>query len=111
MARGAGIEVVVDVSRQQSGSVARLTVAGEIDMASVDALAKALLDAMLNPGISAIEIDFSAVTFCDSSGVAALDEGYAAAREHGITLRVINLRPIVSRVLEITGLLEPLTRK
>ncbi|WP_328473104.1 STAS domain-containing protein [Actinoplanes sp. NBC_00393] len=101
----------MNVSCQQLGSVARLTAAGEIDMATVGALTKPLQEAILDPSISAIEIDFGDVTFCDSSGVAALDESYADAREHGITLRVINLRPIVSRVLEITGLLEPLTQR
>ena len=85
--------------------VLRVEAAGEIDMATVDTLAKALHDAAQVPGVAHIVVDLDGVTFCDSSGVAALDEGYGAAQRRGITLRVVNLQRPVARVFELTGLL------
>jgi anti-anti-sigma factor len=49
------------------------------------------------------------VTFCDSSGIAAFDRNYFLASQTGVAFRLINVRPIVSRVLEITGMLDALT--
>ena len=92
-----------------SGGVIRLCVAGEIDMANVGRLDAALADVVTHSDVVKVVIDFAAVTFCDSSGVAALDRGYAAAGERDVGFQLINLRPDVRRVLEITGVLEGLT--
>jgi anti-sigma B factor antagonist len=69
----------------------------------------ALTAAVTRPDTSALLVDFSDVTFCDSSGIAALDKAYAAATQRAISFQMINLQPIVRHVLKVTGLLETLT--
>jgi len=96
-------------SRSGADGVLTITVAGEIDMATVDHLTDALREAVTRSDATAITVDFADVTFCDSSGIAALDEAYGAATARSIRLRVINIRPAVRLVLEITGIFSGLT--
>lgn len=87
----------------------RLSVAGEIEMATVGDVERGLADALTTPGITKVIVDFADVTFCDSSGIAALDRAYAMATRREICLRLENVRRNVRRVLELTGLLDALT--
>ncbi|MEU4425072.1 STAS domain-containing protein [Actinoplanes sp. NPDC024001] len=86
-----------------------LTVTGEIDMETVEHLRAVLWQALAAPGGAEIVVDFAGVTFCDATGVQALADAHAQARANGVRLRLINLRRPVRRVLQITGMLEPLT--
>jgi len=88
----------------------RLLVAGEIDMETVDDLATAMTDAITAGGTGTVIVDFTAVTFCDSSGLAALDSAYYLAGRHGVTFRLANPQPAVERVLQITAMLKRLTQ-
>jgi anti-anti-sigma factor len=100
----------VDIGRTAgAGGVVRLSVAGELDMATADEFAAAVLETLVSGDTVAVMLDFAAVSFCDSSGIRALDRLYGVAAEMGIHLRAENLQPIVRRVLEITGILEALT--
>ena len=56
-----------------------------------------------------LTVDLGGVSFVDSTGIRALIHGHAAASDLGVPLRVANLRHPVTRVLEITGVLEALT--
>ena len=78
-------------------------------MATVDVLASALRDALATDDVTEVVADFSDVTFCDSSGVAALDRAYGDGLAKGIVFRLTGVTPMVRRVLEITGMLEALT--
>jgi anti-anti-sigma factor len=101
---------MIDVNtRVLSGTVMRVSVAGEIDMATVQQLDAALAAAIGRKGATAVEVDFAGVTFCDSTGIAALDQAYAAATERSLPFRLIDVQPGVSRVLAIVGMLEILT--
>jgi anti-sigma B factor antagonist len=51
-------------------------------------------------------IDFSEVTFCDSSGISALIDHWRVVAMAGGDLRVANLQPHVERVFAITGVLD-----
>lgn len=93
-----------------AGGVGRLSVAGEIDMDTVGELDATMSEVMTRSDVTKLVVDFAEVTFCDSSGIAALDRAYAAAAERGIGFQLVNLQPIVRRALEITGVLEGLTR-
>ncbi|SCL20917.1 anti-sigma B factor antagonist [Micromonospora rhizosphaerae] len=76
---------------------------GEIDMAGVRQLERAL-DAVLDrPGVVEVVVDLAEVAFLDSSGVATLLRAAAEAVGRGATLRVTNPRPVVARVLRITA--------
>ena len=89
--------------------VMSVRVDGEIDMVTAPRLASALHDAMESGGIRRILVDFGGVTFCDSSGIAALDEAWAVAAERGIRLTLTNLRSGVRRILALSGMLDAFT--
>jgi anti-sigma B factor antagonist len=91
------------------GGVTRLRAGGEIDMATVALLDAAMTDAVTLAGTVSVIVDMTDVTFCDSSGIAAFDRTYFLALTRGVAFRLVNVGPEVSRVLEITGLLETLT--
>jgi anti-sigma B factor antagonist len=85
-----------------------ITVAGEIDMETVPDLDVALTEAVHTAGVTRLIVDFGQVTFCDSTGIAALDSAYDTARHRGIAMQLRNPQPNVCRVLEIVGLLDRL---
>ncbi|OJF10618.1 STAS domain-containing protein [Couchioplanes caeruleus] len=100
----------VTIETRGEATTVCLTVTGEIDMATVDGLARALREAISHAGVTEVVADLSAVTFCDSSGVAALDRAYAEGMRRGTVFRITHPQPPVRRVLELTGMLETLTR-
>jgi anti-sigma B factor antagonist len=101
---------MIDVSTcLLSGAVIRVSVVGEIDMATVDRVDVALTTAVERDGVTGVEVDFAGVTFCDSSGIAALDRAYGMAGKRSVPFRLINIEPDVARVLSIAGMLEVLT--
>jgi anti-anti-sigma factor len=93
-------------SQSLSGGIVRITVAGEIDMATVDQLSRELRGAFLHDGTTEVVIDFADVTFCDSSGFAALDRAYAESVRRDTAFRLINVQPQVRRLLEILDMLD-----
>ena len=95
--------------RHPDGRV-EIAVDGELDMGTAPQLEKVVGEALADGRARAVTIDLADVPFCDSSGIAVLDHGYGAAADLGIRFRVTNVQPIVSRVLEIVGLLGSLTR-
>jgi anti-sigma B factor antagonist len=92
----------LETSMDADGERTVLTVAGEVDVATVESFRHALLAAQRS---HRVVVDLSAVTFMDSAGVNALVGAY-----HRVSgddeLRLVGLRPNVRRVFEITGLLE-----
>jgi anti-sigma B factor antagonist len=89
-----------DWTRQ--GAVARLVVAGEVDLTSAPALAGRAL-ALLEDRPSQLVVEMSGVTFCDSAGINALFRVYACAEEMGARLVLKSLNAPVYRVLDATG--------
>ncbi|WP_250006768.1 STAS domain-containing protein [Actinoplanes sp. M2I2] len=87
-----------------------LAVTGEIDLATIDDFEEALTRAASADGTPRVVVDFSGVSFCDSSGLAALDRAYEKAALRGITLRVVKPQRGVRRLMEIAGMLDGLTR-
>ncbi|MEV4281524.1 STAS domain-containing protein [Actinoplanes xinjiangensis] len=83
--------------------------AGELDLATADRLRDALHEAIIQPGVTKILLDFAEVSFCDSSGIDVLDRAHADAAAQRIVLQVVNPRPPVRRVLDLVGLLGTLT--
>jgi anti-sigma B factor antagonist len=100
-----------DVQREVRGQLAihaiprsdglRVTVAGDLDAAAADRF----LDAVLNlPDEPNLSVDLAGVDFCDSSGVGTLIRLRQHQTDIGGTLRLINTREVVLRVIETTGL-------
>ena len=96
-------------SRVLPGAVIEVAVAGEIDIANVHEFQTALAHALGRQGGTGVVVDFAGVAFCDSTGIAALDQAYALAGQHRLPFRLRNVQPGVARVLEIVGLLDALT--
>ena len=85
------------------GSLSRLHVRGEIDMASAPALGERL-ELLIESGTGNVEVDMSDVTFCDSTGLAALVLAYNHLRARDRVLRVIDPSVPVERLLRIVRL-------
>jgi anti-sigma B factor antagonist len=90
-----------------SGDIAVLAVTGEVDMATAPELARAI--GLVSDHARRVVVDFTGVTFLDSSGLNALVRGRRELGEQGIALRVVvpSGSP-VHRVFEITQLTESL---
>lgn len=90
---------------------ALITLAGEIDLATAPLVHTALAEC-LRDGVRAVDVDLTAVTFCDGSGLNAFLTASLLAAESGTTLQLHRPPSTLTRVIEITGsgflLLDPL---
>jgi anti-sigma B factor antagonist len=82
-----------------------VSLSGELDMASAPELAHALLS-LPDPGPAEIVVDFSDLSFVDSSGIAVLIEAQHRLAEDGRRLSIHSARRHAMRVFEISGLLD-----
>jgi anti-anti-sigma factor len=78
---------------------------GELDMASSPDLAK-VLETVVENGPTEVVLDFSGLSFIDSSGLAVLVAAQKTMGEHGRHLSVQSARRHALRVFEIAGLQE-----
>ncbi|ALG09951.1 STAS domain-containing protein [Kibdelosporangium phytohabitans] len=84
-----------------------LSVAGEIDLSTVDQLDKAVVAAVNEAAGGLVVLDLTEVTFLSSNGMASLLQGNELAATAGIDVRVVVAASgAVRRALEITGLME-----
>ena len=84
------------------GRVAVVALPAEVDVSNVGRIRLDLAD-VLAQDASAVIIDMSKTTFCDSAGVTALVRAARQANSSGAGLRVAASAPAVTRVLTITG--------
>lgn len=106
------------VATEPDAAALRVTVAGEIDIATADQLREAVQAALAQlttqepaRGVGGahttpprtVYVDLDAVSFLDAVGVGVLVECAHAARQAGGQLSVRNPRGIVARVLAVTG--------
>jgi anti-sigma B factor antagonist len=91
-----------DVTVAQVGTVARLVLAGEIDLGVVDRLSEALGQLALDEA-ETLQIDLTRVQFADSTAVAWLIDADHRAQEHGVRLELLVADGPVARLLEMTG--------
>jgi anti-sigma B factor antagonist len=75
---------------------------GEVDLSWSQAVRRAVLDA-LDAG-PAVAVDLSAVSYIDSSGIAALVEGFQNARARGQRFALVAVSDAVRAVLELARL-------
>ena len=74
---------------------------GEIDLATAAEFREAVLDAL--EGADLVAIDFTEVTFMDSSGIGVIAAGIKHTRDHNGSLVLVGLPEQVRFVLEVTG--------
>jgi anti-anti-sigma factor len=78
---------------------------GELDMATVPELT-GVLDQLVKQGPSLVILDFSGLSFIDSSGIAALVDAQHRLNEQGRQMSIRAARSSALRVFEIAGLLD-----
>ena len=76
---------------------------GEVDLSSVAVLREAL-DQALGAGPDLVVVDFSRLSFLDSTGINCLVHAFNAGAEVGCRVVVRNAAGMVRRVLELTAL-------
>ncbi|MFG2002139.1 STAS domain-containing protein [Spirillospora sp. NPDC048911] len=81
---------------------------GDLDIASAPAL-RVLLIGALHHSAGLLTIDLGEVAFCDAAGLAVLIGAQRRATGLGVSLRLANPRPQVTKLLGITGLDRVLT--
>lgn len=79
-----------------------LHLTGEVDLSNSSKVRRCLLD-ILDNGLSVI-VDFSALTYIDSSGMATLVEGLNTANKKNLTLTIVEANGAPLQVLELTRL-------
>ncbi|MCO6005431.1 STAS domain-containing protein [Actinoallomurus purpureus] len=80
-----------------------IAVRGELDIATTPAVRDRILT-ILDDTTTPLVIDLSGVSFCDASGLAMLIGTQRRARSKGVTIALAAPRPIVRKMLRITGL-------
>lgn len=75
---------------------------GEVDLSWSQQVRRAVLDALA--GDAAVGVDLSAVSYIDSSGIAALVEGFQQARARGGRFVLVAVSDAVRAVLELARL-------
>ncbi len=103
MGSGGADPPVFSVDVSADAACTTVTVAGELDLATVDEFSSAVRDGLARGGVL---IDLRQVTFMDSGGVRALNTALREAAERGRSLRVRGgMQSSVVQVLEMTGML------
>jgi anti-anti-sigma factor len=95
-----GLQVLVGTHR--AGDEVQIHVAGELDVASLDVLGKAL-DGAFEAALGDIEVELSNMTFCDSTGLCALLTAQHRLQAAGRALRLVNPTPGMLRLLELSA--------
>lgn len=100
------MEDVFDIAERDAGDEATvLAIKGEIDVSTAPELRDRLL-AVAQAGRRVVVVDLSEVTFLDSTALGVLVSGLRRLRAEGGDLRLVVTGRSVTKVLEITGLVE-----
>jgi anti-sigma B factor antagonist len=94
-------EIISVATSRHSGTVV-VHVSGEIDVSSVGPMRTTLLEELAERPRGLV-IDLTAVDFCGSTGLQALCEARTRAESTLVELRLVATRPVVLRILDITG--------
>ena len=88
-----------------AGDIALARICGRIDIDSSPVLRDRLLALFEAPHAKAVNIDLSAVTHIDSSGVATLIEALRIARRHDTEMKLQGLKGRLLQLFQSTGIL------
>ncbi|MGW1722699.1 STAS domain-containing protein [Streptomyces sp. NPDC002306] len=92
----------MNVYRHDRDTRALITLAGEIDLATAPQVSAALAEC-LSDGIRSIDVDLTAVTFCDVSGLNAFRAAFRLVTGAGTSLRLHHPSRTMAHIIEITG--------
>lgn len=97
----------LDLREREHNGTHTLTLAGELDIASVLAL-HAAVNRLCTEGTRAITIDLSELKFIDSTGLAAIVLAGKVCEQHDFAFCLLPGSAAVQRLFELTGLSEVL---
>jgi len=89
--------------RHDAAGGARVSVAGDVDLATVGQLDQGIETAVDADQTTSVVVDLAEVAFLDSSGIASLLKGRRLADGLGKPYWVTGARGIVREVLDLTG--------
>lgn len=92
---------LLTAQRQDTDGRALITVSGELDLDSAPRL-REFLDGCLRDGILLIDVDLTAVSFCDVSGLRTFLRAARRTAARGGSLRLHHPRPILARLFLLT---------
>lgn len=95
---------------EKCGDCAVLSVAGDVDLATSPILINKV-ESLFREPIASIALDLGAVTFLDSSGIAALLKAHTLAVEHGVPFTFASVSLAVRDVVKSVGLADVLGLK
>ncbi len=90
------------VASEQYDGYILIRLSGEVDLSWSAQVRRAVLDAL--GGNTTVGVDLSEVSYIDSSGIAALVEGFQSARSHGSRFVLVAVSDAVRAVLELARL-------
>jgi anti-sigma B factor antagonist len=90
------------IEREECDGIVLIRLSGEVDLSWSQQVRHAVLEALeKNP---AVGVELSAVSYIDSSGIAALVEGFQSARARGSRFALVAISDAVRAVLELARL-------
>jgi anti-sigma B factor antagonist len=90
------------VMRENGEGYVLVRLSGEVDLSWSQEVRRAVLDALA--GGEPVGVELSAVSYIDSSGIAALVEGFQQARTRGKRFALVAVSDAVRAVLELARL-------
>jgi anti-anti-sigma factor len=92
----------LNLYRHDRGTRTTITLAGEIDLDTAPPV-RVMIEDCLRGGIRTIDIDLTALGFCDVSGLNVFLSAAERATEAGAALSLHHPRPNLTRLLDLTG--------
>ena len=90
------------IAREHGDGYVLLRLSGEVDLSWSQDVRREVLDALASG--APVGVELSAVSYIDSSGIAALVEGFQAARARGSRFALVAVSDAVRAVLELARL-------
>ena len=88
---------------ESTATCVRVSLMGELDTVDSGEVSRLLYDAA-TAGKPVVRLDLSGLTFADSSAISAILLCAQAAERNGATLQIVNPRPRLQHLFDITGL-------
>jgi len=95
--------LIIDTVNDKENRIWEFTVAGEIDISNAKDF-KAKLESSLAEASQSIRIDLSELKYIDSTGLGVIIGVYSTIKKDGLSIKVVNPRDNVKKLLAISGL-------
>ena len=92
------------VTSRPQGDYVVMSIHGEIDLYSVPRLQREFASVLASGARVRLIVDLSGVDFCDSTGINVLLAAHRQVRDAGGGLQLAAPRPVVTKILQVTGL-------